>query len=84
MAIYIIQKSLLTLINILVILIFCRIVLSWVRPGNLESLTQTLYILTEPILGPVREKVPTYNGIDFSPIVAIFLLDICSSIILSF
>lgn len=59
-------------------LILIRIILSWLPIGR-NPLTQLLYTLTEPILGPVRsmmDKSPLGGGmmIDFSPIIALFVM----------
>lgn len=59
-------------------LILIRIILSWLPIGR-NPVTDILYTLTEPILGPVRsmmDKSPLGGGmmIDFSPVIALFVL----------
>lgn len=59
-------------------LILIRIILSWLPIGR-NMITDILYTLTEPILGPVRsmmDKSPLGGGmmIDFSPVIALFVL----------
>jgi len=34
----------------------------------------TLYRLTEPMLRPIRNLLPNFGGIDFSPLIAILIL----------
>ncbi len=41
-----------------------------------HPVVQFLYRSTEPILRPLRQVIPSVGGIDFSPIVVFFLLDI--------
>jgi YggT family protein len=59
--------------------IFLRVILSWVAlafpidPRN--PLVATLYEITEPILAPLRNIIPRFGMIDFSPFVAIILLE---------
>ena len=69
--------------NLLFIAILGRIILSFViplvgRPPNpaLVSIYQALGQVTEPILGPIRRVLPTFGGLDFSPMVAIILLQL--------
>lgn len=65
--------------SLLELLIFVRIILSWLPIGGNNPITQLLYTLTEPILGPVRammDKSPLGGGmmLDFSPIIALFVM----------
>ena len=68
------------------ILIFIRIVLSWLPLGQ-NPLTQMIYGLTEPILGPIRElihKSPLGGGmmLDFSPVIALFMMELVRDILI--
>jgi uncharacterized protein YggT (Ycf19 family) len=58
------------------ILIIVYVLMSWfpVR-GVLYDLYQVLASLTEPYLGIFRRVIPVMGGFDFSPMVAIILLD---------
>lgn len=63
--------------------IFGRIILSWfpVQSGGLVAgIFSFLYTITEPLLGPVRRAIPPLRmggmGIDLSPIIVIFGLQI--------
>ncbi len=53
--------------------IIIRAFLSWVSPDPYNSIVQFLYRVTEPILEPIRRLMPPM-GIDFSPMIAIFVL----------
>lgn len=69
-------------------LIFIRIILSWLPGLNQSSLGFFIYNITEPILGPVRhmiDKSPIGGGmmLDFSPIIALFLMNIVSMVLKS-
>ena len=74
-----------TIINLLyyalVILIFARIILSFVRVGSYE-LRNTVFNLTEPILAPIRNVLPPMGGFDFSPMVVIIAADILRRVLL--
>ena len=76
--------------NILYILIFVRVILSWVRLGRDSIIGAAVFSLTEPILGPIRHilsKSPLGGPgmmLDFSPLIALLLLQAAQMVILSF
>ncbi len=49
-------------------LVLARAILSWVSPDPYNPLVRFLYRTTEPLLRPVRERLPV-TGIDVSPII---------------
>jgi YggT family protein len=52
-------------------LIILRVVLSWTRVDPYDNaFVRILYLVTEPILEPIRNLLPPTGGIDFSPMVA--------------
>jgi YggT family protein len=60
------------------IVVIARAVLSWVSPDPNNSIVRMIYQLSEPLLFPVRRRVPYMGGIDFSPILvllAVMFLD---------
>ena len=81
------QNLLLQLLNLYVLAIIGRIILSWfpLEPGSaMASVFTFLYRATEPVLGPVRRIMPPMGGFDFSPIIVILALQLIGrSIILS-
>ena len=50
-------------------LIFIRALISWVSPDPFNPLVQFLYRTTDPILDPIRRRLP-FMAIDISPIIA--------------
>ena len=67
------------LLNIYVILILGRIILSWfpVSPGSpVASISSFLYAVTEPVLGPIRNVLPSIGMLDLSPLVVIIAIRI--------
>jgi YggT family protein len=57
------------------LMIFMRIILSWVvSPHN--RLLHFLIRATEPVLGPFRRLIPLVGSWDISPIIVVFLLDL--------
>ena len=50
-------------------LIIIRALISWVSPDPFNPLVQFLYRTTDPILDPIRRRLP-FMAIDISPIIA--------------
>ncbi len=57
-------------------IVIIRALLSWVNPDPYNPIVQTLYRLTDPVFYKIRRMLPfTYSmGIDFSPIIVIFII----------
>ena len=60
-----------------------RVLLSWVDPQGNMRITQILHDITEPMLGPIRSVMPQMQMIDFSPIIAMLLLQALGQLIAS-
>lgn len=72
---------------ILELLIFVRIIFSFLRIGPYNPIGRIVYELTEPILYPMREliyRLGIDTGMfDFSPLLAVFALRLVSSFLKS-
>jgi YggT family protein len=56
-------------------IIIARAVLSWVNPDPFNPIVRFLYRVTEPVLRPIRYRLPTLSmGIDLSPMVVILII----------
>ena len=64
------------LCQILLVAIIVRAIFSWVAPMSRNAFTEILFRLTEPVLAPIRRVLPRAGMFDFSPLVAIVLLQI--------
>jgi YggT family protein len=62
------------LISVYILMIFVRIVLIMARVSYMNRWMKFLYDTTEPLLGPMRRRVPPVGRWDISPIVAFILL----------
>lgn len=53
-------------------LLLIRVFLSWVNPDPFNPIVQFLQAVTEPILAPIRRRIPLgwRLGIDISPVIA--------------
>jgi YggT family protein len=56
-------------------IIIARALLSWVSPDPYNPIVRFLYRVTEPVLRPIRYRLPTLSmGLDLSPLVLILVL----------
>lgn len=78
------QTALNILFNFLEYSIFIDVILSWVYRGRGNAFIDILHIFTEPFMAPARriqEKFAPGTMLDFSPIIAYFMLNILRYII---
>ena len=61
--------------------ILISIIASWVAPYSANPLLQTVRSLSEPILLPARRLIPSFGGIDVSPIAIILSLNLTLALI---
>jgi YggT family protein len=56
-------------------IIIGRAVISWVNPDPYNPIVRFLNSVTEPVLYPIRRRIPiNLGGIDFSPILVIMAI----------
>jgi YggT family protein len=68
-------------IQLYTVLIFVRILFSWIDPAGHNPLNGVLYSLTEPLLRPARRLLPALGGLDLSPILVLVGLTVLSILI---
>jgi YggT family protein len=69
------------LCTVLSLAIIVRALMSWVMPVGGTGITRVLIDVTEPILAPIRRVLPPLGGIDFSPLLAIILIQVIQSVV---
>jgi len=69
-----IAKVLNIALSIYMWLIIIRALISWVNPDPYNPIVRFLVSVTEPVLYPIRRRLPLLGGIDFSPLVAILAI----------
>jgi YggT family protein len=69
------------LVSLYTLLIFMRIIFSWVMVSYSNRVMRFLVNTTEPLLGPLRRMVPLIGTFDISPIVAFIILRILQAAI---
>lgn len=55
-------------------IIFARVICSWIRVNPYNKLYQFIFSLTEPALAPIRRFMPKNLGVDFSPMILMFII----------
>ena len=63
--------------------IIIRALLSWFSIGGAQPVLRLLVEITEPVLAPIRRVLPMAGMLDFSPLVALLLIQVLRSISLS-
>lgn len=56
-------------------IIIARAVISWVSPDPFNPIVRFLYRITEPVLRPIRRRLPMFQmGLDLSPMIVILAI----------
>ena len=66
--------------ELLTLAIFFRVILSWFSPRP-NTLTIILDKIVEPLLSPLRRIMPRTGMFDFTPLVAIILLQVIARLL---
>jgi YggT family protein len=69
-------------IQVYILIIIIRAVISWVSPDPYNPIVRFLYRVTEPVLRPLRHRLPDLGGLDISPMVVILVLWFTQSVVL--
>ncbi len=69
------------LIQLLILAILARAVLSWFVRDPYNPIMQALNSITDPILQPLRRIMPRMGMMDFTPLVAIIVLSIIAGMV---
>ena len=67
---------LVTILKLYSYVLIVRVILSWVNPNPFNPLVRFFYILTEPVLAPIRRVLPQMGGLDLSPIVVYIAISV--------
>ncbi len=62
--------------------VLIRIILSWVAPNSYNSAVSLIYSLSEPIMAPARRLIPSFGGLDLSPIVVFIVLTLLQKVLI--
>lgn len=73
-----------TLLDLYLIAYILRFLLQWGRADFHNPLSQFILRITGPVVRPLRRFVPTWRGLDLSPVVALLLLQLAVTAVLMF
>jgi len=69
------------LLSFYILLIFLRVIFSWVNVSYSHRWMRLLVTATEPLLGPLRRAIPLIGGFDVSPIVALLIVQVLQRVV---
>jgi YggT family protein len=75
------------LFQIFSFLILVEVIGSWILaarvnlPGWAYTILSAIHAVTAPILNPIRRLMPNMGGLDFSPIIALLLLQLLQGVV---
>ena len=69
------------LLSLYILLIFLRVIFSWVNVSYSHKWMRLLVTATEPLLGPLRRAIPLIGGFDVSPIVALLIVQVLQTVV---
>ena len=69
------------IVTLLTIAIFGRVILSWIFPRGEDPLSKFLFVITEPILQPVRRRLGNFGMLDLSPMIVTFAIFLIKNVI---
>jgi len=61
--------------------LFIIVIISWIAPGSYHPGAMLLYQITEPLLKPIRNILPTTGGLDFSPMLLLLILFVLRQVV---
>lgn len=62
------------LLNVYMLLVVARAIISWVSPDPYNPIVNFLYRATDPVLRYVQRIIPPLGGIDLSPILVLIVI----------
>jgi YggT family protein len=63
--------------------LLARVLISFMQINPYHPAVQFLYQITEPVLRPLRQMLPPAAGLDFSPFIAMLLVQLLTSVVAS-
>ncbi len=71
------------LFTLLTFAILGRAIASWFDPSFRSSIGRFLYEVTEPVLAPIRQVIPSVGMLDLSPFIALLLIQVLQRLIVT-
>jgi YggT family protein len=67
----------------LLILIVLRVILSFIGSDSYHPVIPLIHQLSEPVLKPVRRRLPSLGGFDFSPMVVLLAIALLQALLVA-
>ena len=67
--------------SVLELLVFARVMLSWLPISPWNPVARWLRRIVDPILRPFRRVLPSFSGIDFSPLLALATIYVLQTVV---
>jgi YggT family protein len=71
------------LVQVYGFLLLLRILLEWIAVRYTHPVMRFLWNITEPLLAPIRRRLPIVAGLDFSPLVALLLVSVAQTLLVT-
>ena len=68
---------------VLLLAVLIRVVISWVAPGSQHPAVRLISGLSEPVMAPFRRLLPSFAGLDLSPILTLMALRLVQQLLLA-
>ena len=62
------------LLSLYILMIFVRVIFSWITFSPQNRFMRFIFNATEPLLGPLRRMIPLMGGFDISPMIAFVIV----------
>ncbi len=69
-------------LTVFLVAVIIQVVLSWISPGNYNPMIGLVQKISDPILKPMRKILPSFGGLDLSPIFATLALLVAKMLII--
>ena len=69
------------LIDLYSLVVLVAVILSWVPLDRRNPLVTITHALTEPVLAPIRKVLPPMAGLDLSPMILLFALQLFKNLL---
>jgi YggT family protein len=78
------MRLLFTLIDAYSIVVLASVIFSWIPDARESKAARWLEKITEPVLKPIRQVVPSVGGFDLSPMILLIGLHFLKRLLASF
>ena len=69
------------LVQLYIFALLARLLLEWIRIPYTHPAMRFLWQITEPLLRPIRQRLPSFAGLDFSPVAAVLILSVAQMLL---